>query len=128
MLSETIDSAVLEAARKQERARICRALIEERRLIRKAFGKALCANPNWDMFLELYDARAMERSVYQSALCLSADIPDSSAHRWTAKLASKGILARHRDEMDKRQIIVTMTDDTKLAMDAIMDGLATWVR
>lgn len=128
MLLETIDSAVLEAARKQERVRICRALVEERRLVRKAFGKTLCANPNWDMFLELYDAQAMGRSVYQSALCLSADIPDSSAHRSAAKLASDGILARHRDEMDKRQIIVTMTDDTRRALDGIMDGLAAWAR
>lgn len=123
---EPISPEESEKARRQDRARICRALIEERRLVQAAFGQKLCANFNWDMLLELYEAESEGRDVYQSALCLSAGIPDSSAHRWAAKLAARGVFARRHDDMDKRRIIVTMTDDTRHALDRIMDGLARW--
>ena len=121
---EPVGPQELEQARRQDRARICRALIEERRLVQSAFGQKLCAN--WDMLLELYDAASEGRDVYQSALCLSAGIPDSSAHRWAAKLAARGVFARRHDDMDKRRIIVTMTDETRHALDRIMDELARW--
>lgn len=122
---EPIKTPPLEQGLRPDRAWICQALIEERRLIRNGFGP-LCTNANWDMLLALYIADIEGCAVYQSALCLSAGIPDSSAHRWTAKLAAQGVLARQLDDRDKRRIIVTMTNETRLALDGIMDGLARW--
>lgn len=122
---ETIETPPLEQELRPDRAWICRALIEERRLVRNGFGP-LCTNANWDMLLALYIADIEGCAVYQSALCLSAGIPDSSAHRWTAKLAVLGVLDRQLDDRDKRRIIVTMTNETRLALDGIMDGLSRW--
>jgi DNA-binding MarR family transcriptional regulator len=105
------------------RIRICRRLIRERRLVKDMLGTALCANPNWDMLLDLYLAELEHRSVYQSALCLAAHIPESSAHRWTVKLAEQGVLLRRIDPEDRRRISVTLAPATAAALDQIMESI-----
>lgn len=111
------------AARQQhKRLETCRALIEERRLIEKSLGSHLCTNPNWDMLLHLYQAELEGFAVYQSALCTVANIPHSSAHRWTANLAGRRILTRRPDPRDKRRITVRLAPPVKDALDQVMDG------
>ncbi|ATP19894.1 MarR family transcriptional regulator [Sphingobium yanoikuyae] len=108
--------------RRRHRLGTCRALIEERRLVEKNLGVQLCANPNWDMLLHLYQAELEGFAVYQSALCTVANIPSSSAHRWTAKLAVRKILTRRLDPRDKRRITVRLAPPIREALDHIMDG------
>jgi DNA-binding MarR family transcriptional regulator len=110
------------ARRQSKRLETCRALIEERRLIEKSLGTHLCTNPNWDMLLHLYQAELEGFAVYQSALCTVANIPHSSAHRWTANLAVRKILTRRPDTRDKRRITVWLAPPIKDALDHIMDG------
>ena len=110
------------ARRRHKRLETCRALIEERRLIEKSLGSHLCTNPNWDMLLHLYQAELEGFAVYQSALCTVANIPHSSAHRWTANLAVRKILTRRPDPRDKRRITVRLAPPIKNALNHIMDG------
>jgi len=105
------------------RIRICRRLIRERRLVKDMLGTSLCASPNWDMLLDLYLAKLEQRSIYQSALCLAAHIPESSAHRWTVKLAEQGVLVRRIDPADRRRISVTLAPATAAALDQIMERI-----
>lgn len=102
---------------------ICRRLIRERRLMKEMLGTALCANPSWDMLLDLYLAELEHRSVYQSALCLAAHIPESSAHRWTVKLAEQGVLVRRIDPEDRRRVSVTLAPATAAALHQIMERI-----
>ena len=53
--AETTEPVPLDQELRPDRACICRALIEERRLVRNGFGP-LCTNANWDMLLALYIA------------------------------------------------------------------------
>lgn len=105
------------------RIRICRRLIRERRLVKDMLGTALCANPNWDMLLDLYLAELEHRSLYQSALCLAAHIPESSAHRWTVKLAEQGVLLRRIDPEDRRRVSVSLAPATAAALHRIMERI-----
>ncbi|CAM8658613.1 hypothetical protein [Sphingobium cupriresistens] len=111
--------------RRHKRLGTCRALIEERRLVEKSLGIQLCANPNWDMLLHLYQAELEGFAVYQSALCTVANIPYSSAHRWTATLATRKILTRRLDLRDKRRVTVRLAPPIREALDRIMDEAST---
>ncbi|NWK95811.1 MarR family transcriptional regulator [Sphingobium lactosutens] len=111
--------------RRHKRLGTCRALIEERRLVEKSLGVQLCANPNCDMLLHLYEAEPEGFAVYQSALCTVANIPYSSAHRWTATIATRKILMRRLDLRDKRRVTVRLVPPVKEALDRIMDEAST---
>ncbi|MBT2246916.1 hypothetical protein JQK15_25820 [Sphingobium sp. BHU LFT2] len=63
----------------------------------------------------------MATAVYQSALCTVANIPPSSAHRWTVALATRKILTRRLDPRDRRRITVRLAPPIKVALDRIMD-------
>lgn len=86
-------------------------------------GTGLCPNPNWDMLLDLYLAELEHRSVYQSALCLAAHIPESSAHRWTVKLAEQGVLLRRIDPADRRRVSVSLAPATAATLHRIMERI-----
>ena len=122
MRHENDDVEGAAARRQHKRLETCRALMEERRLIEKSLGSHLCTNPNWDMLLHLYQAELEGFAVYQSALCTVANIPHSSAHRWTANLAGRRILTRRPDPRDKRRNTVRLAPPIKDALDHILDG------
>jgi hypothetical protein len=115
-----------EQARAIRRAQICRLLVSERQIVERFLGPTLCANPYWDILLDLYLAQYEQRLVYQSCLALSA--PPAKAHRQSAHLSKLGAVERSLDEDDHRRVNVTLSADTRHALDMIMDLMApTWL-
>ncbi|MBN8818713.1 MAG: MarR family transcriptional regulator [Sphingomonas sp.] len=108
------------------RAQMCRLLIAERQIVERFLGATLGANPYWDILLDLYLAEYERRLVYQS--CLAPSAPPAKAHRQSARLSKLGAVERALDEADHRRMNVTLSPDTRQALDMIMDLLApTWL-
>lgn len=99
----------------ERRARIARALLRKRQIVDELLGGRICANPNWDMLLELYLAGLAEQSVYQSYLV--ADAPPANVHRRSARLEAKGYVSRTTDVRDHRRVIVELRPETRAALD-----------
>lgn len=107
------------------RERMCRFLIAERQFVDRLLGKSLCANPYWDILLDLYLAEFEGRPVYQS--CLAPAAPPANAHRQSARLAKLGAVSRTLDPYDHRRMNVTLSAEVRAALDAIMDLLVEYV-
>lgn len=113
-------------ARAMLRAQMCRLLIAQRQIVERFLGTTLGANPYWDILLDLYLADYEERLVYQS--CLAPGAPPAKAHRQSARLSKLGAVVRALDEADHRRMNVTLSPETRHALDVIMDLLApTWL-
>jgi len=105
------------------RARMCRALIREREIVREHLGASLCRNAQWDMLLDLYLAELERRTLYQSAVGLDALGTNSSTHRRSKKLARLGVVSIAHDAVDHRRRNVNLASETLLALDKIMDRI-----
>lgn len=70
----------------------------------------LFADPAWDMLLDLFVARAEQRPVSVSSLCIAANVPASTAHRWIQALIDQEAVRRRADPVDRRRIFIEITD------------------
>ncbi len=87
---------------------VARALLALQISRGRAVGGDLFADPAWDMLLDLFVATGEGRSVCVSSLCLAANIPVSTAHRWVQALARTGAILRREDPLDRRRIFVEL--------------------
>lgn len=92
------------------RLALSRTLILERRLITESLGPSLCANPVWDMLLDLYVAEATGRRVSVSDACIAAAVPQATALRWLNMLDQRGLVIRTADQTDRRRWWMTLSD------------------
>ncbi|GGN57269.1 hypothetical protein GCM10011349_35660 [Novosphingobium indicum] len=106
-----------------KRLALCRTLILERKLAKELLGAGLCANPIWDMLLELYvaDREGVLLCIWQ--LSVSANIPISSAHRKIDIMVHKGFVERTIDESDLRRVGIQLASPFREMMDQLFDTL-----
>ena len=122
---EPTRDATGDSAAQDRRMTMCRLLIAERQIVERQLGLDLCANPYWDILLDIYLARFEARSVYQS--CLAPGAAPAKAHRQSTKLMRLGAVDRALDPEDHRRMNITLREETCAALDRIMDLLAaTW--
>lgn len=93
------------------KAIVCRMLVRERDIVSEAFGRSLCANPNWDMLLALYIARYEQRFVMLTALCASSYASEATAYRRISDLERRGLIVRNDDLQDRRRVEIRLSDD-----------------
>jgi DNA-binding MarR family transcriptional regulator len=85
-------------------------VIRNRQRRREIFGKAMLADPAWDMILDLAIARARYRRVSVSSLCIASGVPPTTALRWIKVLIDEGLIQREADSQDKRRTFVSLTE------------------
>jgi DNA-binding transcriptional ArsR family regulator len=100
-----------------------RLLVDLRRARFRHFPDAPFADPAWDMLLDLAAARLAGQKVSVSALCMSADLPPTTALRWVNALADAGLVLRVADRVDRRRVLVEMTPQGEQRMDAYLRGV-----
>lgn len=90
--------------------KLLEVVISNRQKRREHFGRALVADPAWDMILDLAIARARFRRVSVSSLCIASGVPSTTALRWIKVLAEEGLIQREGDSQDKRRTFISLTD------------------
>jgi DNA-binding MarR family transcriptional regulator len=106
-----------------KRLALCRTLILQRKLAKELLGAGLCANPIWDMLLELYVADRQAELLYIWQLSVSANIPISSAHRKIDIMVHKGFVERTVDESDLRRVGIQLASPFRGLIDELFDTL-----
>ena len=99
-------------------------LIRQRELRWRYFERELFADPAWDILLGLTAARAEDRRVSVTSLCIAAAVPATTALRWISHMTAKGILIREPDADDRRRAFIALSDQTARAMARYFEGLA----
>lgn len=103
---------------------MCRALIQQRRLIGDSLGFQLCPDPVWDILIDLYLAHHEGRAAYLWQSCVAANIPISSAHRKIGELIAQGLVERTAAMADKRRIGIRLASAYVERLNILMDRLA----
>lgn len=90
-------------------------VVARRRLLRRQLLGAsdLFGEPAWDMLLDLFIQQCEGRLLPMSSLCLSADIPNSSAMKLIQRLCDAGLLERWPDPHDGRRSLIKISPDTE---------------
>lgn len=96
--------------------KVAKALIALQRCRQAVASPRLFADPAWDMLLDLFVARAEERSVCVSSLCIASGVPASTAHRWIQALSSEDLARRRADPVDRRRVFIEITEPAFAAM------------
>ena len=103
--------------------RLVHQIIRQRRLRSRYFESELFADPAWDILLDLTAARAENRRVSVTSLCIAAAVPATTALRWITQMTEMGILLREPDPEDKRRAYIVLADKAADAMVRYFDEL-----
>jgi hypothetical protein len=106
------------------RLAICRALVRERRIVGQVFGFGLCADPAWDMLLDLYLAEGSGRAISLSSLCVASNVPATTALRCIREMGDRLLLIRRPDPGDARRIHVALSVEGRSALERLLDSVA----
>lgn len=85
-----------------------------RRLLRRQLigSPELFGDPAWEMLVDLFIHQAENKNLSISSLCVTANMPMSSALRLVQKLCDAGILSRIADPIDGRRSIINLEPET----------------
>ena len=70
---------------------------------------SLLGEPAWDMLLYLFEVTADGKRASASSLCRAANVPHTTALRWTKKLISEGLVVQHDHPIDRRMAQLELT-------------------
>jgi DNA-binding MarR family transcriptional regulator len=93
------------------------AIYGARRERRHFFPETLFADPAWDILLTLYCAETEGETLCVSAVCVSADVPQTTALRWVNVLAELGFLEKCPHPTDGRSQLIRLTPESRTKMD-----------
>jgi hypothetical protein len=82
----------------------------------KMFGSDLFADPAWDIMLDLAIARAEDRRISISSLCIAANVPATTALRCIKSMADKNIIVLIPDRRDSRRKFAILSENVCEAM------------
>lgn len=100
-----------------------RALYRERRLRARHFPASLFAEPTWDMLLDLYIADGERRRITVKSVCISANVPTTTAMRHLRWLHEQGFVERLSHPHDARSTHVRLTAVGLTAMANYLDEI-----
>lgn len=92
-------------------------IFSARRLRAQVFGKAMFGETGWDLLLALYiDGRRSGRTSVSSLIRLS-EAPQTTVLRWLDYLESRGWVDRDREQTNRKQATVDITQQGRAALD-----------
>lgn len=94
-----------------------RALYRERRLRAQYFPGSLLAEPTWDMLLDLFIADREHSKITVKSVCISANVPTTTALRHLRWLHEQGLVERLNHPRDARSTHVRLTATAVTAME-----------
>jgi predicted transcriptional regulator len=103
--------------------RMIRRLVRQRQQRARFFDGELFADPACDMLLDLTAARAENKRVSVTSLCIAAAVPPTTALRWIGMLVSAGLFQRVEDMADRRRAFIELTDKAADGMARYFDAL-----
>jgi DNA-binding MarR family transcriptional regulator len=95
------------------------SILRVRRSRERLLGRAMIGEPAFDLLLCLY-VRTGQQDTSLTSLAKPAGIPYSSAMRWIAYLADKGLVTRSESNTDRRATSVHLTPSGRAVMDEIV--------
>lgn len=96
-------------------------LYSARRKVDQIFGvSGFSASPAWDIMLDLYRARLGGKQVSVTSACIGAACPATTGLRWLQLLEKRALIERTADHIDRRRIVVELTEQGKLKVEAAM--------
>lgn len=98
-----------------------RRMIAERARRFQFFDGHLFADPAWDIMLELFVAEIERRDMPVTNLCFTSNVPDTTVLRWIKMLCAEELVARTRDSIDKRRVLVRLSRPAFEAMRRYVD-------
>jgi hypothetical protein len=99
--------------------RLVRQIIRQRQLRARFFDGDLFSDPAWDMLLDLTAARAEQKRVSVTSLCIASGVPPTTALRWIGQMVEAGLFVRVCDDSDRRRAFIELTDRS-------LDGMARY--
>ena len=96
--------------------RLVRAIVRRRQQRARFFDGDLFADPAWDILLDLTAARAEQKRVSVTSLCIASGVPPTTALRWIGQMIESGLLERAEDDTDRRRAFITLSDGAADAM------------
>jgi len=76
----------------------------------KYFEDDIFGDPAWHMLLDLFVHTVRHTRVSVTSLCIAADVPPTTALRWTTVLEKRELILRTPFEEDKRSYSIDLTD------------------
>lgn len=84
--------------------------IENRQLRLKIIADDLFFDPNWDILVDLYFSRLVNRNVHVTSAILSSNIPQTTGLRVLDILIERGWIYREKDPFDGRKTLLHLSD------------------
>lgn len=100
------------------------AILRMRRRRDRHLPADLFAEPAWDILLELFIAGERRQPVTVTQACSGSGVPTTTALRWIKLLEQRGCLARARHEHDGRIVYLSLTPESREAMQALLRDLS----
>jgi DNA-binding MarR family transcriptional regulator len=104
--------------------KIAERMILERKHRNAYFSNIPFGEPVWDILLDLFVAHAQERSISVSSVCLAANVPPTTALRYTAHLENEGVLERRASKTDARVFYLSLSASALEAMRTYLRQIA----
>lgn len=99
-----------------EHEELAREILRSRRARQSLFSAALFGEPAWELLLEIFVADCSGRRLSITSACLIADVPQTTALRWLARLEREGLVLRVQDQSDRRRAWVSLTERARTAV------------
>jgi len=87
-------------------------------------GRALFADPAWDILLDLFIREAQGEPVSVKSASVGSNVAPSTALRWLKVLESEGLIISRDDSEDRRCRLVTLTSDGRRIMTDCLAAIA----
>jgi DNA-binding MarR family transcriptional regulator len=107
-----------------DRPNYLRALVASRADRESIFKTDMFSDPAWDMLLDLALSEVTGRPISVTSLCIASGAPTTTALRRIDDLAEAGFIVRIPDAMDRRRILVRLTEAGRARMDQFLERQA----
>lgn len=89
---------------------VARRVTQLRRSKKSILSSPIFVEPAWDMMLDLFVARTMDRDIGLTSVAMASGVPISTALRHLRVLEMQKLVKRYPDEKDGRVCNVKLTD------------------
>jgi len=95
---------------------------QARRKVDQVFGMpGFAVSPGWDMMLDLYQAKFINRQISVTSACIGGACPATTGLRWLQVLESRHLVVRQQDRNDKRRQVVEITDGGRILVEKALE-------